>query len=98
VRALYAGPSALAAPAVVIGVRPEDMSLGVEQADNRVRAKVRTVIFLGSYVRLELALEGGESVMCDLRARALIPTEGETVLLGWAAADSLLYPVDDARA
>jgi putative spermidine/putrescine transport system ATP-binding protein len=97
VRVACDDPPAAAAP-VILGVRPEDIALGGAPADNRFTARVRTVIFLGSYVRLELVLEGGETIVCDLRSRTPVPREGETVVVGWSAADCLIYRAEEAGA
>jgi putative spermidine/putrescine transport system ATP-binding protein len=79
--------------AATMGVRPEDVLVGATgQSDNRFDARVRTVIFLGSFVRTELVLPGGQVLVADLRGRMPPPEEGEMVTLGWSAADGLLFP------
>jgi len=89
-----------AQPGVVAGarafafMRPEKLALGDATGTNRASGQVRRVAFLGGVLRCVVALEGGGALTLDLPndGRVQPPQVGETVKLGWNAADTLVLP------
>jgi ABC-type Fe3+/spermidine/putrescine transport system ATPase subunit len=76
-------------------VRPEKMALLPEDAPsatNQVPGRVRHVAFLGNVVRYEVALQDGQVLLCDTAngSGTVLRGVGETVRLGWRAADARL--------
>ncbi|WP_233560239.1 ABC transporter ATP-binding protein [Teichococcus wenyumeiae] len=79
----------------LVFIRPEKVSLlptGTTPAANHVSGTVRHTSFLGNVVRYEVALAGGENLLCDTTnaSGTVLQQPGEPVLLGWQAADALL--------
>jgi ABC-type Fe3+/spermidine/putrescine transport system ATPase subunit len=80
-------------------VRPEkltlaDPALPSAPGDNRLRGRVRRVMFLGTVVRTELDVEGGHTLLVDQvnGPQVRLFDEGEPALASWPVASSRLLP------
>jgi ABC-type Fe3+/spermidine/putrescine transport system ATPase subunit len=76
-------------------VRPEKVSLlteGEPSAENHVEGVVQHTAFLGNVVRYEVMLADGQIVLSDTANSSgmMLRAPGDTVQLGWRAADALL--------
>jgi len=77
---------------VLLAVRPERIKVG-ESAENSATATVRDAVFQGSKVQLHFDARPGDQLMvetADLAGGA--PSSGTRLTLGWAVADTLVYP------
>ncbi len=76
---------------VQVGIRPELMS--VEGGDNQIRVTLDDVVVLGSKTVLHGRAAPGERIICELPGIRTGFLRGETVSLGWAVEDTLVYEV-----
>jgi len=77
--------------AVTLGVRPELMGLAPNPGDNRVSQTLADVMYLGSKTMLHGIAQGEDRVLCELSGIQSSLSRGDTVTLGWAVDDTLIY-------
>jgi putative spermidine/putrescine transport system ATP-binding protein len=75
---------------VLLAVRPERMKIG--GAENTLTARLRDAVFQGSKVQLHFEARDGDQLMVETSDLPQVPAPGSEMTLGWAAADTLLYP------
>ena len=75
---------------VLLAVRPERIKVGV--AENTLTARLCDAVFQGSKVQLHFAARDGDQLMVETSDLPQVPVPGTDMTLGWAAADTLLYP------
>jgi len=87
------GPGSFVSGAdVLLAVRPERIKVG-EAAENSATATLRDAVFQGSKIQLHFDARPGDQLMvetADLAGGA--PSPGTRLKLGWAVADTLIYP------
>ncbi len=92
-----ARPCSLTTGAAQLFVRPEKLTLHRAAPDcgNTLAAVVQRVSFLGSAVRYTVTAGPGLTMLVDTpnHSGALHPDLGDTVTVGWSAADSAVLPV-----
>jgi putative spermidine/putrescine transport system ATP-binding protein len=76
---------------VLLAVRPERIKVGVT-AENTLMARLRDAVFQGSKVQLHFEAREGDQLMVETSDLPQVPAPGSDMTLGWAAADTLLYP------
>jgi putative spermidine/putrescine transport system ATP-binding protein len=77
---------------VLLAVRPERVKVGADAA-NRVSAPLRDAVFQGSKIQLHFDVRDGDQLMVETADIAGgIPAPGTQLTLGWAIADTLVYP------
>jgi ABC-type Fe3+/spermidine/putrescine transport system ATPase subunit len=78
---------------VVCGIRPESLQIDAQRhSPDSLPARVRTVIFGGSWTRVRLTLAEGMAMTAELAGRAAGIQEGENVFVSYDPADVLVYP------
>ena len=79
-------PPAANGQAVTLAVRPEELELGAAEGHNNLRGLVESVNFLGSIVRVRVAV-GGATLSADLFNERLLtlPKAGEAVTINFPA-------------
>ncbi|MGE5149667.1 MAG: ABC transporter ATP-binding protein [Rhodospirillaceae bacterium] len=75
---------------VLLAVRPERIKVGV--AENTLTARLRDAVFQGSKVQLHFEARDGDQLMVETSDLPEVLAPGSDMTLGWAAADTLLYP------
>jgi putative spermidine/putrescine transport system ATP-binding protein len=78
---------------VIIGVRPERISLGAHDGHNSITPQLMDIVFQGARVQLHFASTEDEPIILESSARlpaSLIP--GEAVPICWAPEDTLVFP------
>jgi putative spermidine/putrescine transport system ATP-binding protein len=84
--------SFIAGADVVVGLRPERIKVGVP-GENSVTATLRDAVFQGSKVQLHFAANDGDRLLVETADLAAgVPAPGSELTLGWAQADTLVYP------
>ncbi|SDI55649.1 ABC transporter ATP-binding protein [Salipiger marinus] len=78
--------------AALLAVRPELVALG--QGENTLSVTLEDVMVLGSKTMLHGRAPEGDRILCELPGIRTGLARGETVSLGWAVADTLVYGVD----
>ncbi|QYK42177.1 MAG: ABC transporter ATP-binding protein [Paracoccaceae bacterium] len=70
-------------------VRPERIAITDEPRPNSISATVISALFLGETLRIEVRLDGGETLLirCTDTARRPLPSVGDTLHVGWGAED-----------
>ena len=89
---LHAPGSFVKGAPVLLAVRPERVKIG-SAGDNTLAARLRDAVFQGSKMQLHFETRDGDQLMAetaDLAHGVHIP--GSEMTLGWALADTLLYP------
>jgi putative spermidine/putrescine transport system ATP-binding protein len=76
---------------VLLAIRPERITVGLP-GECSVSARLRDAVFQGSRVQLHFETREGDQLMVETADLPHVPAPGSDVKLGWAAADSLLYP------
>ena len=77
---------------VLLAVRPERIKVDVA-AENSVTAALRDAVFQGSKIQLHFEVGEGDQLMVETAdLPGGVPAPGTTVKLGWAIADTLIYP------
>jgi len=77
---------------VLLAVRPERIRVN-PVGDYALVARVRDAVFQGSKVQLHFETQGGDQLMVETAdLPGGVPTRGTELKLGWAVADTLLYP------
>jgi putative spermidine/putrescine transport system ATP-binding protein len=79
--------------AVIVGVRPERLSLGGTGA-NAIRARVRDVVFQGPRVQIHCDAPEGQPLLIDCPAGGIYPAVGEETAISWSAEDTLVLAAD----
>ena len=79
-------PPAANGQAVTLAVRPEELELGAAEGHNNLRGLVESVNFLGSIVRVRVAVDGA-TLSADLFNERLLtlPKAGEAVTINFPA-------------
>lgn len=74
---------------VTVLVRPERIALFDEAAPNTIPATVTSALFLGETLRIEVRIDGGETLLirCTDTARRPLPSVGDRLHVGWGAED-----------
>ncbi|MBU2963143.1 ABC transporter ATP-binding protein [Citreicella sp. C3M06] len=75
--------------AAQIGVRPELISLGA--GENALSITLEDAMVLGSKTVLHGRAEDGDRILCELPGIRTGLSRGESVTLGWAVGDTLVY-------
>jgi putative spermidine/putrescine transport system ATP-binding protein len=75
---------------LLLAVRPERIKVGA--AENTLSARLRDTVFQGSKVQLHFETRDGDQLMVETSDLPQVPAPGSEMTLGWAAADTLLYP------
>ena len=84
--------SFIAGTDVVVGLRPERVQVGVA-GENTVTATLRDAVFQGSKIQLHFAARDGDRLLVETADLAGgVPPAGASLQLGWAQADTLVYP------
>ena len=78
--------------AALLAVRPELVALG--QGENTLSVTLEDVMVLGSKTMLHGRAPEGDRILCELPGIRTGLARGETVSLGWAVADTLVYGVE----
>jgi putative spermidine/putrescine transport system ATP-binding protein len=76
---------------VLLAVRPERVKVG-GTAENTLTARLRDAVFQGSKVQLHFEAREGDQLMVETSDLPHVPAPGSEIILGWATADTLLYP------
>jgi putative spermidine/putrescine transport system ATP-binding protein len=76
---------------VLLAVRPERIQVGTAD-ENAITARLRDAVFQGAKVQLHFEAHDGDQLMAETADLPHVPAPGSDVTLGWAAADTLLYP------
>ncbi|WP_417271266.1 ABC transporter ATP-binding protein [Celeribacter sp.] len=76
---------------VLLGVRPELMSVG--EGENTLHVPLEDVMVLGSKTVLHGRAEQGDRILCELSGIRSGLSRGQAVTLGWSIADTLIYEV-----
>lgn len=77
---------------VVLAVRPERIQIG-QAAENGVDATLRDAVFQGSKIQLHFDARGNDNLMVETNdLTGGLPAPGAPLKLGWAVADTLVYP------
>jgi putative spermidine/putrescine transport system ATP-binding protein len=77
---------------VLLAVRPERIKVGAA-AENSVTAPLRDAVFQGSKIQLHFDVREGDQLMVETADIAGgLPAPGTRLTLGWAVADTLIYP------
>lgn len=75
----------------MLSLRPERVIINPESGsvDNQIEARIEEIIFLGDHIRTRLSVIGSDDFVVKVpnTANFLRMTQGETVRIGWAAAD-----------
>jgi putative spermidine/putrescine transport system ATP-binding protein len=83
--------------AVCLSVRPERILIGgaAQAADNVLEGRIRDAVYHGDHLRLGVTLDGaGEMILKIANApRATALAIGDSVTLGWNAADCRAFPM-----
>jgi putative spermidine/putrescine transport system ATP-binding protein len=89
---LLAPGSFVAGAPVLLAVRPERIK--IEPAgDYALRARLRDAVFQGSKIQLHFETAGGDRLMAETsELPGAVPSPGSEMRLGWAVADTLVYP------
>jgi putative spermidine/putrescine transport system ATP-binding protein len=89
---LIAPGSFVTGAAVLLAVRPERIS--VEPAGPyALKARLRDAVFQGSKVQLHFETRGSDQLMAETADLPHgLPSPGSEMMLGWAVADTLVYP------
>lgn len=80
---------------VIIGIRPERISLGARDGHNSITPQLMDIVFQGARVQLHFASTEDEPIILESSARlpgGLVP--GQAVPISWAPADTLVFPRD----
>ncbi len=84
--------SFVAGAEVLMAMRPERVHVG-RPGDNSINATLRDAVFQGSKVQLHFAATEGDHLLVETADLASgVPAPGTAMQLGWAAADTLVYP------
>jgi putative spermidine/putrescine transport system ATP-binding protein len=77
---------------VMLAIRPERISVD-KPGDFAVTAKLRDAVFQGAKVQLHFETVGGDQLMAETADLPHgLPAPGSEMKLGWAVADTLIYP------
>src|SRR5262249_30432812 len=77
----------------ICGIRPENLKIDAQRhSPDSIPAKVRTVIFGGSWTRVEVTLGDGIAMTAELAGRPAGIQEGKEVFVRYDPADVLVYP------
>jgi putative spermidine/putrescine transport system ATP-binding protein len=77
---------------VLVAVRPERIRVN-PPGDYAVVARLRDAVFQGSKVRLHFQASGDDNIMVETSDLPDgVPAPGTEIRLGWAVADTLIYP------
>jgi putative spermidine/putrescine transport system ATP-binding protein len=77
---------------VMLAVRPERITVD-RPGDFAVTAKLRDAVFQGAKVQLHFETTGGDQLMAETADLPHgLPAPGSEMKLGWAVADTLIYP------
>jgi putative spermidine/putrescine transport system ATP-binding protein len=70
-------------------VRPERITISDEPAPNTIPVTVTSALFLGEILRIEVRMEGGETLLirCSDRFDRALPSVGDKLHAGWRAED-----------
>jgi putative spermidine/putrescine transport system ATP-binding protein len=70
-------------------VRPERITISNEPAPNTIPVTVTSALFLGEILRIEVRMEGGETLLirCSDRFDRALPSVGDKLHAGWRAED-----------
>jgi putative spermidine/putrescine transport system ATP-binding protein len=80
---------------VLIAVRPERIRAG--EGENRTTATLLDAVFQGSKVQLHFKAPDGDQLMAETAdLESAVPPPGSLMTLGWAIADTLVYPARPA--
>ncbi len=90
------GPGQFVAGAdVLLAVRPERIRAG--EGENRTTATLLDAVFQGSKVQLHFKASDGDQLMAETAdLESAVPPPGSPMTLGWAIADTLVYPAGPA--
>jgi putative spermidine/putrescine transport system ATP-binding protein len=76
---------------VLLAVRPERITVG--GGENSAAVTLRDAVFQGSKIQLHFAARDGDQLLVETADLADgVPAAGSQVTLGWAVADTLVYP------
>ena len=77
---------------VMLAVRPERITVD-RPGDFAITAKLRDAVFQGAKVQLHFETTGGDQLMAETADLPHgLPAPGSEMKLGWAVADTLIYP------
>ena len=80
---------------VLLAVRPERIRAG--EGENRTTATLLDAVFQGSKVQLHFKAPDGDQLMAETAdLESAVPPPGSPMTLGWAVADTLVYPARPA--
>jgi len=80
---------------VLLAVRPERIRAGA--GENRTTATLLDAVFQGSKVQLHFKAPDGDQLMAETAdLESAVPPPGSPMTLGWAIADTLVYPARPA--
>jgi putative spermidine/putrescine transport system ATP-binding protein len=89
---LLAPASFVVGAPVLLAVRPERITVEPEGV-YALKARLRDAVFQGSKVQLHFETQGGDQVMVEASELPRgLPSPGSEMKLGWAVADTLIYP------
>ena len=89
---LMAPGSFVSGAPVMLAVRPERIAVD-KPGDFAVTAKLRDAVFQGAKVQLHFETTGGDQLMAETADLPHgLPASGSEMKLGWAVADTLIYP------
>ena len=89
---LLASASFVVGAPVLLAVRPERITVEPEGV-YALKARLRDAVFQGSKVQLHFETQGGDQVMVEASELPRgLPSPGSEMKLGWAVADTLIYP------
>ena len=89
---LAAPGSFVGGAAVMLAVRPERITVD-RPGDFAVTARLRDAVFQGAKVQLHFETTGGDQLMAETADLPHgLPAPGSEMKLGWAVADTLIYP------
>lgn len=86
---------------VTVSIRPENVHVGpqTETPNNDISACVSEVIYLGDHIRLHLNMPAGDVLVAKLPAqRGTDYRAGDTLRIGWNAADGVVLPPEKVGA
>ena len=89
---LTAPGSFVGGAAVMLAIRPERITVD-RPGDFAVTARLRDAVFQGAKVQLHFETTGGDQLMAETADLPQgLPAPGTEMRLGWAVADTLIYP------
>jgi len=81
-----------------LSVRPERLALRPGKVDNRLSAQVEQLIYQGDHTRVQMRTQAGDVLFASLpnAAGRVLLAPGETLEVGWRAADCRAFAEDGA--